>query len=146
MPEMIKARKTLTPKDARLRDVDSSDKTFSNLSPKPENFSATKSIATAETSDVMLDVRRKIEKHLHYPTSTQRKGLRGKVELKLTLNAEGGLENLQVAQSSGSDELDALAILAVHQAVPFEMIPQKKMGKLALSLPIEFKLQSALWR
>ena len=47
----------------------------------------------------------------------------GAVALTFTIDAAGGLSELRVAQSSGSAELDALALHAIEAAAPFPPPP-----------------------
>ena len=88
-------------------------------------------------------VRSRIEEHLRYPLALRRRGLTGQVGLRIIIDVQNGAGTPELSLTSGSTELDALALEAVRLATPFPAPGEelKKMGKLVLSLPIEFKVR-----
>ena len=90
-------------------------------------------------------IRELIGQKLHYPLSLRRRGVEGRVGLRIELNplrvATGEL--VTVSEPSGSSELDALALEAARAAQPFPA-PETTSGALppVLNLPIEFRLKS----
>lgn len=98
--------------------------------------------SSTESSSVVVGyanlIRDRISSFLSYPLSLKRRGIQGRVNLKITLSPLGALQNCQIEQSSGYPELDQLALQAVADASPFEKIPSGQ--SLSLKLPIDFKL------
>jgi TonB family protein len=86
-------------------------------------------------------IRNRIQALLHYPISLQRRRIQGTTTLELKISEAGQLEQAQIQSTSGSPELDQLALEAAREAQPFPShgtSDTKKMGKLKISLPIEF--------
>ena len=79
---------------------------------------------------------RKLSQHLFYPPEAIARGIEGEVRLILKLSADGAVENVSIAASSGSPLLDNAAIKAAYA-----------MGSLTgansreLILPVIFRLQ-----
>ena len=79
---------------------------------------------------------RKLNAHLFYPPEAVARGLEGEVRLILKLSADGAIDDVSIAASSGHPILDNAAIKAAYM-----------MGKLAsgtsreLILPVIFRLQ-----
>ena len=87
-----------------------------------------------------LLVRAKIESELRYPISLRRRHITGLVNLKISLNPDGTIAGLELAQSSGAPELDQLALESVRKSAPFPPTAMSD-GRLTLDLPIDFKLR-----
>jgi periplasmic protein TonB len=64
---------------------------------------------------------RKVERigNLNYPDEARRQGLSGSLVLSVRLDAEGRVQNIGIAQSSGEPILDQAAIRIVELAQPF---------------------------
>ncbi len=64
---------------------------------------------------------RKVERigNLNYPDEARRQGLSGSLVLSVRLNAEGRVQDIGVAQSSGEPILDQAAVRIVELAQPF---------------------------
>jgi periplasmic protein TonB len=79
---------------------------------------------------------RKLSEHLFYPPEAVARGIEGEVRLILKLSADGNVEDVSIAASSGHSILDNAAIKAAYA-----------MGKLTgatsreLILPVIFRLQ-----
>ena len=79
---------------------------------------------------------RKLSEHLYYPPEAIAQGIEGEVRLILKLSADGAVEDINIAASSGHPVLDQAAIKAAYA-----------MGKLVgatsheLILPVIFRLQ-----
>ena len=84
----------------------------------------------------MQAAQRKLSQHLFYPPEAIARGIEGEVRLILKLSADGAVENVSIAASSGSPLLDNAAIKAAYA-----------MGSLTgansreLILPVIFRLQ-----
>ena len=87
-----------------------------------------------------LLVRTKIQNELHYPISLRRRHITGLVNLKISLNQNGTLAGLELTQSSGTPELDQLALESVRSAAPFPPTALST-SNLILDLPIDFKIR-----
>lgn len=60
---------------------------------------------------------------LNYPAEARRRGIRGYLTLRITLNADGELEQAHIVQSSGYDILDQAALHIVRLAAPYGDFP-----------------------
>lgn len=90
-------------------------------------------------------IRERIGKCLQYPLSLQRRGIEGRVRLKLTLDTQGRVQAREIterASGAGTDALDALALAAVREAEPFPEPPAGlgQDGTIVLNLPVDFRL------
>jgi TonB family protein len=99
--------------------------------------------ASEEFAAYITRIRSRIGENLRYPLSLRRRGVQGRVGLKLTLSPEGQVQAKEVSEPSGSAELDALALEAASAAQPYPvpMDTLRKKVPLVLNLPIEFKLR-----
>ena len=91
-----------------------------------------------EDQHFLSQLKIKLQQNLDYPLTLRKKGIEGTVVIQFTLDEQGNALNTSVTQSSGFLELDQLALKAIEKSSPFSR--QKKMGKLKLSLPIQFKI------
>ncbi|MDO8350027.1 MAG: energy transducer TonB [Gallionella sp.] len=71
------------------------------------------------------DWRVKVERigNLNYPEQARREQLYGKLQLSVSINADGSIENIEVSRSSGHRILDAAAMRIVKLAGPFSPLP-----------------------
>jgi TonB family protein len=88
-------------------------------------------------------VRERVQEKLRYPLSLRRREVAGRVHLHLILNANGLAQALEISESSGSHELDELALEAARAGAPYPAAAAElvRTGNLILDLPIEFKLK-----
>ena len=78
--------------------------------------------------------------HPPYPIVARKKGLQGKLILKVSINNDGSVKSVVVRKSSGHKILDKVSKETVEKWV---FIPAKKMGKPVeanLKVPIRFVL------
>ena len=78
--------------------------------------------------------------HPPYPIVARKKGLQGKLVLKVSINNDGSVKNVVVGKSSGHKILDRVSKETVEKWV---FIPAKKMGKpveAIIKVPIRFVL------
>ena len=78
--------------------------------------------------------------HPPYPIVARKKGLQGKLILKVSINNDGSVKNVVVGKSSGHKILDKVSKETVEKWV---FIPAKKMGKPVeanIKVPIRFLL------
>lgn len=71
------------------------------------------------------DWRVKVERigNLNYPEQARRDQLYGKLQLSVSIRADGSVENIEVSRSSGHRILDAAAMRIVKLASPFSPLP-----------------------
>ncbi|MDX8379419.1 MAG: TonB family protein [Gallionella sp.] len=71
------------------------------------------------------DWRIKVERigNLNYPEQAKRKQVYGKLQLSVSIRADGSVEGIEVSRSSGHRLLDAAAIRIVRLAGPFSPLP-----------------------
>lgn len=71
------------------------------------------------------DWRVKVERigNLNYPEQARREQLYGKLQLSVSIRADGSVENIEVSRSSGQRLLDAAAMRIVKLASPFSPLP-----------------------
>jgi len=71
------------------------------------------------------DWRAKVERigNLNYPEQARREQLYGKLQLSVSIRADGSIENIEVSRSSGHRILDAAAMRIVKLAGPFSPLP-----------------------
>ena len=111
---------------------------------------ASSAINTAETSSAQtasVSAPRFDAAYLHnpkppYPLLARRRGVEGKVLLKVQVSAAGLAEQVQVAQSSGHDSLDEAALNTVRN---WRFVPAQRGDTpvaAAVLVPITFKLEN----
>ena len=104
--------------------------------PPPPQVTPPKPQPKAVAKREIQAAQRKLSQHLFYPTEAVERGIEGEVRLILKLNANGGVDEVDIAASSGHAILDNAAIKAAYA-----------MGKLTgatsreLILPVIFQLQ-----
>lgn len=71
------------------------------------------------------DWRVKVERigNLNYPDQARREQVYGKLQLSVSIRADGSVENIEVSRSSGHRILDAAAMRIVKLAGPFSPLP-----------------------
>jgi periplasmic protein TonB len=71
------------------------------------------------------DWRVKVERigNLNYPEQARHQQLFGKLQLSVSIRADGSVENVEVSKSSGQRVLDAAAIRIVKLAAPYSPLP-----------------------
>lgn len=71
------------------------------------------------------DWRVKVERvgNLNYPEQARREGIYGRLQLSVSIRADGSVESIEVNRSSGQRILDAAAMRIVKLASPFSPLP-----------------------
>jgi protein TonB len=71
------------------------------------------------------DWRVKVERigNLNYPEEARRQQLFGKLQLSVSIRANGSIESIEVSRSSGHRLLDAAAMRIVKLAAPYSPLP-----------------------
>lgn len=84
--------------------------------------SRTKSIPEAQ---YLEDWRIKVERigNLNYPSEARRQQVYGRLQLSVSIHADGSVENVEVSRSSGHRILDAAAVHIVKLAAPYAPLP-----------------------
>jgi periplasmic protein TonB len=80
--------------------------------------------------------KKKLAKHVYYPEAAIAAGIEGQVRLLLTLNASGGVKDVQIAESSGHAILDQAAIRAAYAMGSLPGLTEHE-----IILPVTFRLQ-----
>lgn len=87
-------------------------------------------------------VRQRIANAKYYPRMAKRRGMEGQPIIAFTLDKNGRLMKIDLAQTSGYQLLDKAALEAVHQAAPYPEIPAElKTNTFQFKLPISFILK-----
>lgn len=76
------------------------------------------------TSEVLHQIRKKIERAKYYPLMAKRSQTEGSPLVEFKINQDGSLAYIQLKKSSGSPILDEAAIKTVHNAAPFPFYPE----------------------
>lgn len=74
-------------------------------------------------------LRKAIELVWNYPLEAAQKGIQGKVHIKFTIQANGRVSQVQIAQSSGHEILDLAIVNAIKLAAPFAPLPKGFLKK-----------------
>ena len=111
--------------------------------PLAASIDATREVNPTELAAYALEVRTRIGASLRYPLALRRRGVQGRVGLRLVLDSRGQVQTQEISEASGSKELDDLALEAARNAQPYPTptTDLTKKGKLVLNLPVEFKLR-----
>ncbi|MDO8527640.1 MAG: TonB family protein [Deltaproteobacteria bacterium] len=74
-------------------------------------------------SEIMRQIRSKIERAKFYPLTAKRQGIEGSPVVEFKIKKDGSIEYVRLKQTSGSDMLDTVAQQTVHQAAPYPFYP-----------------------
>jgi len=86
-------------------------------------------------------VRLRIERHKQYPSTAKTRQIEGEVVIHFVITAEGNVEAVRVAKSSGYSILDQAGLTAVRDAAPFPKPPAELFkSKIPIQVPIVFEL------
>jgi TonB family protein len=87
-------------------------------------------------------VRQRIANAKYYPRMARRRGIEGRPIIAFTLDSQGRLTKVDLAETSGYQLLDRAALDAVQQGAPYPEIPAPlKMNSFQFKLPISFVLK-----
>ena len=100
--------------------------------PKPAPKTTPKPVAKRE----LQAAQRRLSQHLFYPPEAVSRGLEGEVRLILRLSADGAVDNVSIAASSGYPILDNAAIKAAYAMGALTGASSRE-----LILPVIFRLQ-----
>ena len=88
-------------------------------------------------SEVIL---RRVEELKHYPAEARADHAEGKVVVKAVINEDGGVENVEVFQSSGSATLDKAAVDLMRRAAPFSLPHSLEKPRVTVKIPMNYRL------
>lgn len=112
--------------------IDSSPKTF--ISHKGEGVEPTYPGGTKAMTDFIIS-------NIKYPKTSAKAGEQGKVYVSFDVDADGSLENIKVAKSSGFEALDDEAIRIVNKMPKWEAGSKDgKKVKAKMTVPFQFNL------
>jgi periplasmic protein TonB len=84
-----------------------------------------------------------LDRHKEYPWTARRRGMQGRVVLRLAVARSGAVTEARVESSSGAEILDEAAIEMVQRANPVPPLPASFPGDHAeFRVPVEFALSS----
>ena len=84
-----------------------------------------------------------LDRHKEYPWTARRRGVQGRVVLRLAVARSGAITEARVESSSGAEILDEAAIEMVQRANPVPPLPASFPGDRAeFRVPVEFALSS----
>ena len=83
-----------------------------------------------------------VAKQKRYPRIAMQRGWQGEVMLRVVVDSNGNLVDVAVQQGSGYEALDREAIEMVRRAAPFPLTAGMKREELAISLPVQFRLEA----
>jgi periplasmic protein TonB len=93
--------------------------TFVAPPPPPEPVKATgpsDSDIDAARSAYRNQVQRELKRNQRYPKIAETRGIQGDVKLEISIDNDGNVTNVSIAESSGNSSLDDAAILAVKRS------------------------------
>ena len=93
--------------------------------------------AMARSVDWQKKVATKIVAQQVYPRVAQMRGQQGTAKVRLSINAAGAVESVELATSSGSPVLDREAMDLVRRAGPY---PAPPGGAAVVTVPITWRL------
>lgn len=83
-----------------------------------------------------------LDRHKVYPRQATKRGVEGKVSIKITIDRDGNVKDFEIVQSSGYDILDASVEEMVKTASPFPPVPKNYDGsEFAFIAPVRFRLE-----
>jgi protein TonB len=97
------------------------------------------SVDTTIRDRYLASVLSKIESHKFYPSPAQRRGLQGRVDVRFTLDAHGGISELDV--TGGNSMFVVAARDAINNALPLPAAPSADGFPLAVHYQMIFRLQ-----
>jgi len=100
---------------------------------------AANSQSIALNAEYLYFLQQKINSFLTYPPEALEKGWEGIVKVRFTLNRDGRIKEIYIAESSGYPLLDAEAMLTVKDASPYPFPDAYKNRKeLEITLPVNY--------
>ena len=99
--------------------------------------------ATQSFSEFLQSIRERIRRSQRYPRLVRDLADGSETQVQFTIRRDGSLVDARIVASSGSKSLDAAALSAVRDAVPFPSFPEGQEGStLRLEIPIAFQLKT----
>lgn len=83
-----------------------------------------------------------LQRHFEYPMLARRRGWQGTVWLSFLIESDGVLQRIQIARSSGYDNLDSSAVTAMRRVGQLAEAKQLLNGQsLEMSVPVVYRLK-----
>ena len=111
-----------------------------NTRPEPQRAST----ASRQQASVKLrqQLQTRLSEHFEYPFIARRRGYQGTVTLSFRIQANGTLDNIRIAKSSGYGILDRSALKALRQVRRLDNMQQwLEGGGLEMQIPVHYRLQ-----
>ena len=83
---------------------------------------------------------RRVEELKRYPADARLEQAEGKVVVKVVIQEDGSVINVEVVKSSGFQSLDQAAMSLMHQAGPFHLTRPLGKPTLAVRVPINYAI------
>ena len=90
-----------------------------------------------EQEQLLAALNHELARHFHYPLQAVRRGWQGTVQLGFVVDEKGGIEYIQILQSSGHALLDRAAIQALSKVGNLAIHPRQARS---LQLPVDYRL------
>ncbi len=85
--------------------------------------------------DIRVQIQHRLQRAIRYPSLARAKGIEGVTIVVFSIQPEGQVIDLKIAQSSGSEILDEEALATVRRATPLPYYPK------VLQIPLRFSLE-----
>ena len=97
--------------------------------------------ATDALSSYATTLKRHTFEHIRYPKRAQDRGWEGEVELRITIDAKGHVQDIQVVKESSYSNLNREALRSIERANPYPSIPAGLgINSYEFTVPITFRL------
>jgi periplasmic protein TonB len=121
----------------------SASDTASPSAPQVAALAPTSSVAPARLdygwlSDTIL---RRVEELKRYPPEARLDRAEGRVVLKAVIRADGGIDDVEIYQSSGYRSLDQAAVELMKRAAPFQLPRPLGKAKMTVKIPMSYRLE-----
>lgn len=127
------------PSDSAKASSQTSSSNTNKTGTSTQNGGSSGAVAIGSADPYYSEVRTRIQSHVTYSPALARRRLQGQVQVALTLLSNGSISTLDIAHSSGSTDLDHLALESVRAAAPFPTFQATSSAR-KLELPIDFRL------
>ena len=119
-----------------------STRSYDKSGPSQRDKSSDHGVVTLDTTDIryvgyMSKLKQRIEYIWRYPPSAVQSGLHGDLYIRFTIMQNGSLSKVELVRTSGHQELDRAALVALKEGSPYWPFPQA-WGKKSISITGHF--------
>lgn len=112
-----------------------------SLPPTDQPVSSTVPAPKADYSWLAQSLLATVSDNLRYPTEARLNRWEGKVVVKLMVTANGDIESVSIARSSGHDSLDKEALALLQRLSPLRLDRPLGKDRVTLQIPIRYSLR-----